>query len=193
MRIGGFLAVLAVQGAALAAQSPYDRPTAVVATGPQVGQRAPDFSLPWSSREVTGGDPWFSLSAHRGRVVVLAFYPRDFTSGCTAEMKTFADQYAELFGEGVVVAGISTDSLTTHRRFAEELGLPFQLLSDPDQAVARKYGSADANGNNRRTVYVVGKDGKVTYSDRRFGALDPKSYERLKEAVKAARQGESGS
>jgi len=120
--------------------------------------------------------------------VVVAFYPRDFTSGCTAEMKTFVDQYADLFGEDVVVVGISTDSLSTHRRFAEELGLPFRLLSDPDQKVSKRYGSADPGGYNRRTVYVIGRDGKVAYSNHQFGALDPKAYERLKEAVQAARR-----
>ena len=177
-----------LQAGALAAQSTSDTPVAVIVAGPQVGERAPDFSLPWSTREVTGGDPWFSLSAQRGRVVVVAFYPRDFTSGCTAEMKTFADQYADLFGEDVAVVGISTDSLATHRRFAEELGLPFQLLSDPDQVVSKKYGSADPAGYNRRTVFVLGRDGKVAYDDRRFGALDPKAYERLKDAVQEARK-----
>ena len=188
-----FLAALfLLQAGALAAQSTGEMPVAVIVSGPQVGDRAPDFSLPWSSREVTGGDPWFSLSAQRGRVVVVAFYPRDFTSGCTAEMKTFADQYADLFGENVVVVGVSTDSLSTHRRFAEELSLPFQLLSDPDQAVSKKYGSADPGGYNRRTVFVIGKDGKLAYSDRKFGALDPKAYERLKEAVQRAQKvGES--
>ena len=182
------LAGLFLMHAGVVAAQSTDAPVAVIVAGPQVGDRAPDFSLPWSTRDVTGGDPWFSLSAQRGRVVVVAFYPRDFTSGCTAEMKTFADQYAELFGEGVVVVGVSTDSLTTHRRFAEELGLPFQLLSDPDQAVSKKYGSADPGGYNRRTVFVIGTDGKVAYADRRFGALDPKAYERLKEGVQEARK-----
>jgi len=187
------IGLLLVQTATLAAQSGKDNPVAVVVSGPRAGDRAPDFSLPWSTRDVTGGDPWFSLSAQRGRVVVVAFYPRDFTSGCTAEMKTFADQHADLFGEDVVVVGISTDSLSTHRRFAEELGLPFRLLSDPDQAVSKRYGSADPGGYNRRTVYVVGRNGKVAYSDRQFGALDPKAYERLKQAVQAARREGAGS
>jgi peroxiredoxin Q/BCP len=178
------IGLLLVQTAALAAQ---DNPVAVVVSGPRAGDRAPDFSLPWSSREVTGGNPWFSLSAHRGRVVVLAFYPRDFSSGCTAEMKSFTDQYADLFGEDVVVVGISTDSLSTHRRFAEEIGIPFQLLSDRDLAVSKRYGSADPEGFSRRTVYVIGRGGDVAYADRQFGALDPKSYQRLKAAVQAAR------
>jgi len=183
------IGLLLAQAAALAAQ---DNPVAVVVSGPRPGDRAPDFSLPWSSQDVTGGAPWFSLSAHRGSVVVLAFYPRDFSSGCTAEMKTFTDQYADLFGEDVVVVGISTDSLTTHRRFAGEIGIPFRLLSDGDLAVSRRYGSADPGGTTRRTVYVIGRGGDVAYADRQFRALDPKSYQRLKEAVQQARKEGAG-
>jgi peroxiredoxin Q/BCP len=104
-------------------------------------------------------------------------------------MKTFTEQYGDLFGEDVVVVGISADSLVTHQRFAQSLALPFRLLSDPDQRVSRKYGSADRNGYNRRTVYVIDKTGRVSYTDLRFGALDPKAYARLKAAVQAARRG----
>jgi peroxiredoxin Q/BCP len=122
-------------------------------------------------------------------VVVLAFYPKDFTTGCTAQMKTFTQQYADLFGEDVVVVGINADSLETHARFAQSLDLPFRLLTDGGQRVSRKYGSADRNGYNRRTVYVVDPKGRVSYVDRRFGALDPKAYSNLKSAVQAARRG----
>jgi peroxiredoxin Q/BCP len=120
-------------------------------------------------------------------VVVLAFYPADFSSGCTAELRTFTEQYADLFGDGVVVVGISTDSIDTHVRFAQSLGLPFQLLSDLDLRVSRTWGSAGNNGRSRRTVFVIDPRGKVSYVDRRFGALDPKAYQRLKEAVQAAK------
>jgi len=183
----GFVAT-AVTAPALAQDSTIGRPAAVIVAGPREGDRAPDFSLAWASKDTAGTEPWFSLSYHRGKVVVLAFYPKDFTSGCTAEMRTFTDQYADLFGDDVVVVGISADSLATHQRFAHSLGIPFRLLSDPDQAVSRKYGSADRNGYNRRTVYVVDRKGRVAYSDLRFGALDPRSYAELKEAVKAAKR-----
>ncbi|HEU4828049.1 MAG TPA: peroxiredoxin [Gemmatimonadales bacterium] len=178
----------------LAAQEPQPArrtPTAVVVSGPETGQRAPDFQLPWASKDSIGlVEDDFVLRNLRGRTVVLAFYPADFTTGCTAEMKAFTDRYAELFGEGedVVVVGISADSLESHKRFAESLGVPFRLLSDPDQRVARLYGS---NGENRprRTVYVIGPDGDVRYRDMRFGALDPRSYDALKKAVQATRAG----
>jgi peroxiredoxin len=103
---------------------------------------APEFTLPWATRDSVGpADAPFRLGHARGKVVVLAFFPKDFTSGCTAEMRTFADQYATMFGDEVVVVGISVDSVTTHVSFAQSLQLPFQLLSDPAQAVAKKYGS----------------------------------------------------
>jgi peroxiredoxin Q/BCP len=173
-------------------QQPARRtPTAVVVSGPDAGQRAPDFQLPWASKDSIGlVEDDFILRNFRGKTVVLAFYPADFTTGCTAEMKAFTDRYAELFGQGedVVVVGISADSLETHKRFAESLGLPFKLLSDPDQRVARLYGSK-GDSRPRRTVYVIGRDGEVRYRDMRFGALDPRSYEALKQAVQAARAG----
>jgi peroxiredoxin Q/BCP len=179
----------AINPGSAAAQDTLGPPTAILADGPREGDRSFDFSLPWASRDTTGGANWFSLSGHRGKVVVLAFFPRDFTPGCTAQMKTFTEQYTDLFGEDVVVVGISADSLSTHQRFAQSLALPFRLLSDPDQRVSRKYGSADRNGYNRRTVYVIDKTGRVSYTDLRFGALDPKAYARLKAAVQAARRG----
>ena len=104
-------------------------PTAGFVSGPLMGDRAPDFSLPWASVDGPGGAQWWSLTGQRGKVVVLAFYPKDFTSGCTAEMQTFRDQYSTMFGDGVEVVGISADSVETHVRFAQSLGLPVRLLS----------------------------------------------------------------
>jgi thioredoxin-dependent peroxiredoxin len=188
--IGLFIVTFAVIPSSLSGQdTTTGPPTALLVDGPREGDRAPDFSLPWATKDTTGGASWFSLSAQRGRPVVLAFYPRDFTPGSTAEMKTLTEQYADLFGEDVVVVGISADSLETHQRFAQSLDLPFRLLSDPDQKVSRKFGSADRNGYNRRTVYVIDRTGRVSYTELRFGALDPKAYSRLKAAVQAARRG----
>ena len=121
--------------------------------------------------------------------MVLAFYPRDFTNSSTTEMRTFAEQYDSLFGSEVVVVGISTDPLETHSRFAASLDLPFRLLSDPTQEVARRYASNDRSGYLRRTVYVVGPDGKVQYRNLRFNVLDPKHYAELGAAVRRSRGG----
>lgn len=173
-----------------AQDSAVGRPTAVMVSGPGVGGRAPTFRLPWANQDGVGpADQPYDLSLDRGKTVVLAFYPRDFTSGGTAEMRTFAEQYDSLFGPEVVVVGISVDSLQTHSRFAARLGLPFRLLSDPTQEVARRYASKDGSGYMRRTVYVVGPDGKVQYRNTRFNPLDPTHYAALGAAVRRSRGG----
>ena len=165
-------------------------PTAVLISGPDVGRRAPPFRLPWANQDGVGpADQPYDLALDRGKTVVLAFYPRDFTNSSTAEMRTFAQQYDSLFGPGVVVVGISTDSLATHQRFAASLNLPFRLLSDPGQEVARRYATSDRTGYPRRAVYVIGADGKVQYRNLRFNALDPKHYTELGAAVRRSRSG----
>ena len=184
------LSLSAVPG--LYAQAPAKQakgpPTAVLVSGPQIGRSAPAIRLPWANKDGVGpADQPYDLSLDRGKTVVLAFFPRDFTSGCTAEMKTFAEQYDSLFGPEVTVVGISADSLATHSRFAASLDLPFRLLSDPGQVVARRYGSNGENGYMRRTVYVVGPDGKVKYRNLRFNALDPNHYAELGAAVRRSR------
>jgi thioredoxin-dependent peroxiredoxin len=161
---------------------------AVIVGGPDVGRRAPDFSLPWANREGAGPvESPYQLASDRGRTVVIAFYPKDFTKGCTAEMRTFGEQYDSLFGPEVTLVGISADSVATHSRFAASLGLQFRLLSDPDQRVSKQYASKDAGGYNRRTVYVIGPDGRVKYRNMKFNALDPRSYSELGAAVKSVR------
>lgn len=183
-------AVLLIAGtpALSAQQAAKGPPTAVLSGGPQVGRRAPDFSLPWANKDGVGpADSPYQLWRDRGKTVVIAFYPRDFTSTCTAQMQAFAEQYETLFGPDVVVVGINTDSLATHGRFAARLGLPFRLLSDPDQKIARKYGSGDSNGFPRRTIYVIDPSGRVSYRNMKFDALDPDQYVELGAAVRAAR------
>ena len=181
------LAVLVAGGTAPAAmaQNSSDKVRAILQSGPDVGQRAPDFSLPWANRDGVGPiESPYQLASDRGKTVVVAFYPRDFTKGCTAQMRTFAEQYDSLFGPDVVLVAISTDSVETHGRFAKSLGLPFRLLSDPDQRVSKQYASKDPEGYNRRTVYVVGPDGKVKFRNTQFNALDPKDYNELRQAVR---------
>lgn len=162
--------------------------TAVLMGGPEVGKRAPDFSLPWANGQGIGPvESPYQLASDRGRTVVVAFYPRDFTKGCTAQLQTFAEQYDSLFGSDVTVVGISTDSVTTHSRFASSLKLPFRLLSDPEQRVSKQYASKDPGGYNRRTVYVIGPDGRVKYRNMKFNALDPQAYSELRAAVQTVR------
>jgi thioredoxin-dependent peroxiredoxin len=193
MRLLILLPVLAaLLSAGVPAASAQNNPSKAITVlgGPDVGRRAPDFSLPWAGRDGIGPvEAPYQLASDRGKTVVVAFYPRDFTKGCTAEMRTFAEQYDSLFGPEVVLVAISTDSVGTHKRFAASLGLPFRLLSDPEQRVSKQYSSKDPDGYNRRTVYVVGPDGRVKFRNMRFNALDPKDYAELRAAVKSSIRG----
>ena len=194
MRVSGlFLALTACLAAGASPIAAQDRTEPVrvrVQGGPDIDQRAPDFSLPWANRDGVGPiESPYQLASDRGKTVVVAFYPRDFTKGCTAQMRTFAEQYDSLFGPNVVLVAISTDSVQTHGRFAASLGLPFRLLSDPDQRVSKQYASKDSEGYNRRTVYVVGPDGRVRFRNMSFDALDPKDYAELRGAVRNAARG----
>jgi peroxiredoxin Q/BCP len=101
----------------------------------QEGKKAPDFSLASSE----GGE--LSLKDLKGKTVVLYFYPKDDTPGCTREACAFRDNQAALKKKGVVVLGVSGDSLASHGKFKAKYKLNFPLLSDPDKAVAKKYGA----------------------------------------------------
>jgi peroxiredoxin Q/BCP len=102
--------------------------------GVEAGQRAPDFTLPDAS-----GRP-VRLADFAGKPVVLYFYPKDDTPGCTKEACSFRDQYEDFQEAGAVVVGVSSDSSESHRKFAAKHRLPFTLLSDRDGEVRRRYG-----------------------------------------------------
>jgi thioredoxin-dependent peroxiredoxin len=191
MRVLVLLLACVVAGSPiLRAQSANGNPTAILSAGPEKGHTAPDFTLPWANKDGVGpAESPYQLWRDRGKVVVIAFYPRDFTPSCIAQFRSFTEQYQNLFGPDVVVVGISSDPVETHGRFAADLGLPFRLLSDPEQRVARKYSSFDSSGYPRRTVYVVGADGRVKYRNLHFDSNNPEHYSELGSAVSMARRG----
>jgi peroxiredoxin Q/BCP len=136
-----------------------------VAEIPAVGKKAPAFTLPSS----TGAKCRLSeFSGENGKNVVLYFYPRDNTPGCTQEACDFRDHFARLHDAETVVLGISGDSIGSHQKFAEKFSLPFPLLSDEDHAVAQKYGVWVEKKNYgktylgiQRSTFLIGKDGKI--------------------------------
>lgn len=155
---------------------------------PRVGRPAPAIVLPYATNRGIGpaAQP-FDLAKEMGRVVVLVFYPGDFTPACTAEWRSLRDRAATLLDDGVEVIGISHGSLDEHARFAAELDLPFKLLSDGDRTIIQRYGMANGP-RSRRAVMVIGRDGRVRYVDAAFAALDSESYVQLAAAMQAAKE-----
>ncbi len=123
---------------------------------PAVGDRAPDFTAP------TGGGGTLHLWDLLGqKPIVLYFYPKDDTPGCTAEACSFRDNYAQFTGAGAVVIGISGDSAASHDRFAEKYNLPFTLVSDADGSVRSLYGVSPRGALPTRTTFVIDAAGIV--------------------------------
>lgn len=155
---------------------------------PRVGRAAPPIVLPYATAAGPGpADQPFTLAKELGNVVIVAFYPENFSPSSTAEWRAFRERSAALLDRGTVLVGVSRDSLEAHVRFARELELPFKLLSDPRLEVARRYDAVDGD-RARRVVVVVGRDGRVRYLDPAFAALDPESYVHLAAAVAAAKE-----
>ena len=152
-----------------------------------VGKIAPDFTLDVADASGPIARP-VKLSDLRGKVVVLAFYPADRSSGCTAELTKFRDEYATLFGEGTVVLPISNDNIDTHASWAKDMKFPFALGADTQLVVAKQYGSWNQTRNNAsRTVYVIGKDGRILWRNLKFPALNESAYTELASEVAKAR------
>lgn len=148
---------------------------------------APDFTAAWADGTGPKASP-VKLSEFRGKVVVLAFYPKDRTSGCTAELTKFRDENAKLFGTDVVLLPISADSVSSHVSWASDMKFPFGLVSDPTVSIAELYGSRlPGRAMASRTVFVIGKDGKVAWREMKFNALSEETYASLAAAVAQAK------
>ncbi len=140
----------------------------------ETGTLAPDFTLE------SDGDGSVSLSDFRGKKVVLYFYPKDDTPGCTTEACNFRDDYSALTSAGAVVLGVSPDSIKSHRNFKNKYELPFLLLSDPDHKVADTYGAwgpkkmmGKSYEGIIRSTYVIDETGKIM---RVFPKVDVKQH-----------------
>lgn len=127
-----------------------------------VGDTAPDFALSDSSSNIV------RLSDFRGRKVVLYFYPKDNTPGCTRQACAFADNYTEYKKRNIAVIGISKDSVESHRKFAEKYNLPFILLADPDLQAIKSYGVwqekklyGKVSMGVVRTTFIISEEGII--------------------------------
>lgn len=148
---------------------------------PSVGDVAPDFTLAGTP----GGRP-YALAGHRGRVVVLVFYPHDDTPVCTDQLVSYSDDFGRFAGLGAEVLAISPQDVATHERFAERRGIVFPLLSDMDKAVGRAYGLVGPLGYYKRSVFVVDAEGVVRYAHRSSHGLTYRPPDELVAAVRAA-------
>ena len=138
-----------------------------------IGTKAPEFTLPDQNGEMK------SLSDYKGQKVVLYFYPKDMTSGCTKQACAFSELYPQFRKKGAVVLGVSKDSVASHKRFEEKYGLPFVLLSDTERTVIEAY---DVWKEKRlygkvsygvvRTTYLIDEDGVIEKAFDKVKAAD---------------------
>ncbi|HRN53934.1 MAG TPA: peroxiredoxin [Gemmatimonadaceae bacterium] len=158
-------------------------------SGLKVGDLAPDFSLPAATMSGVSQTS-VKLSELRGQTVVIAFYPRARTRGCTVQMQTYRDQFATLFngGQGVTVLAVSTDPVDTIAAWAKDERFPMTFLSDREATVGQLYDvKYPAMNLLRRVLFVVGPDGRIAHIMRPFAELSADAYVELGNAVKAAR------
>ena len=147
----------------------------------KTGDNASDFTL----KDGDGND--WTLSDHRGKTVVLLFYPGDNTPVCTAQLCSVRDHWSEYQATGAEVVGISTDSVESHKSFAEKKELPLPLLSDPDRKVSTAYDMKSWHpGRSARGVVVIDTYGKIAYHKAQSLSLFRPADEDVLEAIRAA-------
>ena len=139
----------------------------------EVGTKAPDFTLPDQD-----GNMHF-LSEYRGKKVILYFYPKDNTAGCTKQACGFAERYPQFTEKGAVILGISKDSVASHKKFEEKYGLPFTLLADPELVAIQAYDVWQEKKNYGKTymgvvrsTYLIDENGKIVKAFDKVKAAD---------------------
>ena len=138
-----------------------------------IGTKAPEFTLPDQNGEMR------SLSDYKGQKVILYFYPKDMTSGCTKQACAFSELYPQFREKGAVVLGVSKDSVASHTRFEEKYGLPFVLLSDTERTVIEAYDVwkekklyGKVSYGVVRTTYLIDEDGVIEKAFDKVKAAD---------------------
>ena len=139
----------------------------------EIGTQAPDFTLPDQNGNM------HSLSEYRGKKVILYFYPKDNTPGCTKQACGFAERFPQFTEKGAVILGISKDSVASHKKFEEKYGLPFTILSDPELVAIQAYDVWQEKKNYGktymgvvRTTYLIDENGKIVKAFDKVKAAD---------------------
>ena len=139
----------------------------------QTGIQAPDFTLPDQNGEN------HSLSDYRGKKVILYFYPKDMTAGCTKQACGFGELYPRFQEKSAVVLGVSKDSVASHKKFEEKYSLPFTLLSDPEKTVIQAYGAwqekklyGKVSMGTVRTSYLIDENGVIASAHEKVSAAE---------------------
>lgn len=139
----------------------------------EIGSKAPEFTLPDQNGEM------HSLSEYKGKKVILYFYPKDNTAGCTKQACGFAELYPQFLEKDAVVLGVSKDSVASHKKFEEKYGLPFTLLSDPELTAIQAYDVWQEKKNYGkvsmgvvRTTYLIDEEGNIAKAFGKVKAAD---------------------
>lgn len=151
----------------------------------KVGDIAPDFALPYATKDTLIFSPPLKLSDLVGkRNIVLAFYPANWSGGCTKQMCTMRDNFSKLETLNAEILGISGDYIFSHHEWAKHHNLPFKLLSDHSHEVAKKYNSYnELTGMNRRTIFVIDRSGRIAYIDLQYDVRTLEDFQKLQAAL----------
>ena len=153
-------------------------------TALKVGDAAPDFTVTTVTAKGVDAKP-FKLSEHKGETVVLAFFPKARTSGCTVQMESYRDKYADLFkgGKKVTLVGVSVDPDTALVSWAKDAKFPFHFAADTERKVGVAYGANAGIGYHKRHLYVIDPQGKIAYITTPFNQLSADAYTQLGDAI----------
>jgi thioredoxin-dependent peroxiredoxin len=163
-------ALIAASASVCVAAAHADEAKPMTAGAPAEGNAAPDFKLQDQAGKT------HSLSQYKGKWVVLYFYPKDFTGGCTTQACELRDNIFAFRKADAVILGVSVDDVASHEKFAKEHSLPFDILADPTKEVSTKYGVLTTYGTAQlasRQTFLIGPDGKIV---KHWAKVDPKGH-----------------
>ena len=172
-------------GAALVASALVLSPSfAGAQTALKVGDVAPDFTVTTVTAKGVDAKP-FKLSEHKGETVVLAFFPKARTSGCTVQMESYRDKYADLFkgGKKVTLVGVSADPDTALVSWAKDAKFQFHFAADTDRKVGVAFGANTGTGWHKRHLYVIDPQGRIAYITTPFNQMSADAYTQLGDAI----------